>query len=242
LSSFLSSSLYEGEDNQPRLVPSSLKRSSDRLKTWVIFHEMAKAEFMNWWIETQIGGDETTQKKVQWDGKKQNKDLWSHFDQVAHYKTGEPRVICNSCGKTFYHPNFAKNGSRIGTSSLRRHLPTCGKQTKQGKQPNIQHIMQNAALRLPRSSQSFTDTQWQEQLIITITTLRLPFQIVEQPAFQNLIRLARLAPIDPEFPSRRTIQRRLQTITKDRQKDVLQKLPPQTKISISLDCWTPPFQ
>lgn len=38
------------------------------------------------------------------------------------------------------------------------------------------------------------------------------------------------------------MQRRLRNIVQDRQKDILQALPPHTKLSISLDCWTSPFQ
>lgn len=75
----------------------------------------------------------------------------------------------------------------------------------------------------------------------TITTLRLPFAIVEHPAFHDLIQLAQSAPSVPEPVSRKTIQRRLQMISHNRQKSILQSLPPQAKLSISLDCWTSPF-
>ena len=76
----------------------------------------------------------------------------------------------------------------------------------------------------------------------TITNLRLPFQIIESEQFQKLLRLTQLAPSIPTFPTGRTIQRRLRNIVQDRQKDILQALPPHTKLSISLDCWTSPFQ
>lgn len=76
----------------------------------------------------------------------------------------------------------------------------------------------------------------------TITTLRLPFAIVEHPTFQDLIQLAQSAPSAPEPISRKTIQRRLQKISHDQQKSMLQSLPPQAKLSISLDCWTSPFR
>lgn len=170
LSDVFSSSLYEGEDNQlslfsesqqtivshtdpalclnqPPFVPTSLKRSADRIKTWVIFEEMSKIEFLNWWFETQAGANESTQKQLQWDGRKQNTDLWSQFEQVAHYKTGEPRVMCKNCGKVLGHPSFGKPGTRNGTSTLRRHQNSCRREIKQGKQPKIQHLIQNTVNR-----------------------------------------------------------------------------------------------
>lgn len=38
------------------------------------------------------------------------------------------------------------------------------------------------------------------------------------------------------------MQRRLQNIVQDQQKDLLRMLPPYSKLSIGLDCWTSPFQ
>jgi hypothetical protein len=37
------------------------------------------------------------------------------------------------------------------------------------------------------------------------------------------------------------MQRRLQTIVKDQQKNILRMLPSYAKLSIGLDCWTSPF-
>lgn len=44
------------------------------------------------------------------------------------------------------------------------------------------------------------------------------------------------------MPSRVTLQRQIQTKAKDRRKEILRKLPKHAKLSISLDCWTSPFQ
>lgn len=71
---------------------------------------------------------------------------------------------------------------------------------------------------------------------------RLPFRFLENPQFQDVIRYAQLAPSIPSFPSARTIRRDLQCTIQDRQKDILQTLPPFAKLSIALDCWTSPFQ
>lgn len=66
--------------------------------------------------------------------------------------------------------------------------------------------------------------------------------MIEHPEFRMLLRLAQAAPSCPEFPSGRTITRRLQCIVKNTHQDLLQKLPPNAKLSIALDCWTSPFQ
>lgn len=66
--------------------------------------------------------------------------------------------------------------------------------------------------------------------------------MIEHPEFQKLLQLAQSAPSELAFPSRRTLQRQIQMKAQDQQKDILQKLPPKAKLSISLDCWTSPFQ
>jgi hypothetical protein len=73
--------------------------------------------------------------------------------------------------------------------------------------------------------------------------LRLPFQIIEHPELHALLRLAAQAsPSILDFPSARTIQRRLHETISDAQQALLSKLPPNAKLSIALDCWTSPFQ
>jgi hypothetical protein len=59
---------------------------------------------------------------------------------------------------------------------------------------------------------------------------------------QRLLKLAQTAPSTLEFPSARTISRRLHAIVIERQQSLLQTLPKDAKISIALDCWTSPFQ
>jgi hypothetical protein len=72
--------------------------------------------------------------------------------------------------------------------------------------------------------------------------LRLPFQIIEHPQFQRLLQLAQTAPSLLDFPSAKTIQRRLRDTVKEQQQNLLQKLPTGAKLSVALDCWTSPFQ
>lgn len=101
----------------PSSAPQSLQRGGPpKQKVWVIWTEMNKTEFIQWWMETQ---PYDTQKKMHWDAKRTS-DVWQDFDQVAHHTTGEPRVLCRNCGRTLPHPNVTQNG----TSALKRHLST----------------------------------------------------------------------------------------------------------------------
>lgn len=54
--------------------------------------------------------------------------------------------------------------------------------------------------------------------------------------------MARLAPITPTIPSAKPIRARLQGIVKERQRGLLTKLPPNAKLSVTLNCWTTPFR
>jgi hypothetical protein len=94
----------------------------------------------------------------------------------------------------------------------------------------------------PLVASSFTEEAWQQEIISTITTLRLPFQIIEHPQFQKLLRITQSAPSLPTFPCAKSIQRRMREIVKERQTHLLAKLPPKAKLSLALDCWTSPFQ
>lgn len=65
---------------------------------------------------------------------------------------------------------------------------------------------------------------------------------MEHPQFQKFIQVSRLVTPSPKFPSSRTVGRRLKSIVKERQQNLLQGLPVGAKLSIALDCWTSPFQ
>jgi hypothetical protein len=124
-------------------VPLTLQRVGlDRQKTYVLFMAETKKDFMDWWFQTQIGATEPVQKKIHWDGSRHHSEIWSHFEQVAHYITGEPKVMCKRCRKLLDHPNHTSNG----TNSIRRHWSrnTCQKTAQASKQPSIQRLMQHA--------------------------------------------------------------------------------------------------
>jgi hypothetical protein len=78
--------------------------------------------------------------------------------------------------------------------------------------------------------------------LTTFTSLNLPFHLIESPHFQNLLQLTQSAPSILSFPCGQTIQRWLEKATISQQRAILDTLPPTSKLSLSLDCWTSPFQ
>lgn len=54
--------------------------------------------------------------------------------------------------------------------------------------------------------------------------------------------MAQLTPSFPKIPSTYIIRRQLQELIKKRQQTLLQILLIDTKLSITLDCWTSPFR
>lgn len=98
----------------------------------------------------------------------------------------------------------------------------------------IKHQLSNAG--------RFTKEQLEQHLLETITSLRLPFQIVEHPPFQRLLDLVHSRSQALELPSAKTLRRRLRDAVVDEQESQLKDLPPDAKISLALDCWTSPFQ
>ena len=113
-------SVIDPEFTQPALVNSSLQRvGPDRRKQFVLYNAMnnaSKVKFIEWWRTTVRGGDQEAQRKVRWDAKHIS-DIWKGFDQVAHHITGEPMVMCRSCGILLSHPH----SKQTGTNSLKRH-------------------------------------------------------------------------------------------------------------------------
>lgn len=80
-----------------------------------------------------------------------------------------------------------------------------------------------------------------QKILNFITAARLPFRIVEHPAFQDLLQTTRLAESKLVIPSAHNIRRLLDDTVKGKQQNVLSRLPNGSKLSIALDCWTSPF-
>lgn len=80
-----------------------------------------------------------------------------------------------------------------------------------------------------------------QKILSFITAARLPFRIVEHPAFQDLLQTTRFAESKLDIPSAHNIRRLLDDTVKEKQQSVLSRLPNGSNLSIALDCWTSPF-
>lgn len=129
----------------PPPPPESLARvGQHRIKEYVLYSDMSKKEFIEWWLETDYG----RKQHIRWDGRHQSK-CWNHFDQVAQIKTGEPKVICKICLRTLIHPQM----SRQGTSTMNKH--TSGVNCRNiagsaGKQKGIKDAIRSAVSTAPK--------------------------------------------------------------------------------------------
>ncbi|KAJ5378279.1 uncharacterized protein N7496_005688, partial [Penicillium cataractarum] len=132
------------------------------------------------------------------------------LNRDADVDLGRPRVLCKACLTLLDHPQYKGNG----TSAMRK---------KRGShQTLISDSLQNHSIReLPNIDK--------EQLLKTITCLRLPFQTVENPVFQRLLNLVYSGPKVLELPSAKTLRRRLRDVVTVQQESQLRDLPNNAK-------------
>lgn len=151
-------------------APESLRRVGKHLqKHWILFNdnltdpdmESSRNSFVEWWLKTEFGEKEDLQKSIQWQSKQKTSDVWGCFDQVAHEKTGEPKVMCRRCQAVLVHPSHR----RAGTSPMKIHMKSiiCAKPSGSKKQ-GIDQLLQNMvclSLRArPSKLGSFTYTSY----------------------------------------------------------------------------------
>ena len=81
--------------------------------------------FMEWWQTTSYTVAMTQGKPKHhnpvWQLTSQTSEVWSNYQQVAHWMTGLPKVICISCQAVLDHPNQKDHG----TSSMSKHQESC---------------------------------------------------------------------------------------------------------------------
>ncbi|KAJ5853100.1 hypothetical protein N7534_005643 [Penicillium rubens] len=185
----------------PSSIPLCLTRvGPNRVKNYLLYDEMVHNE----WLETGYG----KKHNIPWDATHQS-TTWNDFHQVANISDGAPKVMCKRCGQILEHPNFVretKDGRkpRQGTSTMKTHLKTaaCVK-ASQGQKSDITRFLQK---NVP-DVEEFSQERWEQGLLTFIADTRLPFQLVEHPAFHKLIQQAQSAPLTPSIPSAKIYDR-----------------------------------
>ncbi|KAJ5267369.1 hypothetical protein N7478_010177 [Penicillium angulare] len=230
-------------DTTVRRPPTLRRVGPQGRKSWILYEPSLEREFLEWWEKTNYGQklQEDGQSLIKWSTESRHADVWKHFDQVAHIDTGHPRVLCQACLTLLDHPQHRKNG----TSAMSRHQKsnTCRRGKKRGShQTLLSDALRNHSASDAPDIDRLTTFELEEQLLRTITCLRLPFQTVENPVFQRLLNLLHSGPEKLEIPSAKTLRRRLRNAVTAQQDSQLQELPEDAKESLALDCWTSPFQ
>lgn len=100
----------------PPLLPTTVN------KQYVIWNKKKQDQFNAWWLNTSWGitvmAGDGAPFHPNWGTTKKSSNVWDHFHEVAHARSGEPKVSCQTCDKVFNHPN-TKN---TGTSTMGKHL------------------------------------------------------------------------------------------------------------------------
>lgn len=132
-------------------APDSLERVGKPLQQHYILYNSdstnpkmgeSRREFVEWWLKTEYGQKQDIQRSIRWDSNLKKSDVWSSFDQVAHAKTGEPKVMCKRCQNVIIHPAHR----RAGCSPMKTHLASavCIKpQTSKSKRQGIDQLLRD---------------------------------------------------------------------------------------------------
>ncbi|KAJ5300184.1 hypothetical protein N7508_007427 [Penicillium antarcticum] len=222
-------------------APLSLPRVGPPLQQyWVLYSSKPSREmdesrksFVTWWLNTEFGSKPDIQDSIRWDGKKTS-NIWDNFNQVAHEKTGKPKVMCTTCLCTLVHPRFR----RAGSSPMNAHIKA-GSCTRKPVQKIDQMLKQMPTF--PQNP-SFSQERLAKAILDFISTAHLPFRIIEHTQFKDLVEVIQQAPSKVNIPSARSMRRYLGSTVKSSQKEILRRLPDRSRLSIALDCWTSPFQ
>ncbi|KAH1602892.1 hypothetical protein KXX44_003473 [Aspergillus fumigatus] len=183
----------------------------DRRKNWVLYETANEDDFLSWWLQTEYGRqlNGSGRSKIRW-SVEHSAEVWKHFDQVAELSSGRPKVICRACSTLLDHPQHKSHGTSVMGKHQRSSACRKGKK-RASSQVLISDAIQRAYASPPSDAGKFTKAQLEEQLLKTITCLRLPFKIVEDPTFQDLLNLIHSGPRELEIPSAKTLRRRLQS-------------------------------
>lgn len=106
---------------------------------------------------------------------------------------------------------------------------------------------------LPKKSKTVTEKRWELELATMATTFGFPFEVINHPQFQSLLlvnaklflekaKLPFKISAAVEMPLNVTLEDHIRARAEGQQKDVLQKLPLNAKLSLSLNLWTSPWR
>ncbi|KAJ5350258.1 hypothetical protein N7541_007985 [Penicillium brevicompactum] len=244
-SPFTGSSSIGTLEDRPRDPPANLTRFAPDRRDWVLYDTAQNNEFLLWWLETDYGRRLTKNGRYdfRWSVESRSSKAWKHFDQVAELRSGRPKVICRFCFTPLNHPHHPHHKSH-GTSTMGKHLKSksCRRSVEKESVPAATPGPTQAALASFRPIGSrVTKTQLEEQLLRTITSAHLSFELMEKPTFRELLDLVYAGPQLLEIPSSKQLRQHMHDMVTTYQESQLQDLPGDSKVSIALCCWKSPL-
>ncbi|KAJ9481012.1 hypothetical protein VN97_g12500 [Penicillium thymicola] len=222
-SSFTGPSSIVTLEDRPRGPPAKLTRLAPDRRDWVLYDTAQENKFLSWWLETDYGQQLTKNGKYnfRWSVESRSSKVWKHFDQVAELESGRPKVVCRSCLTPLNHPHHPHHKSH-GTSTM--------------------GPIQAARANFPPIGSRLTKAQLKEQLLRTITSAKLSFEITEEPTFRELLDLVYAGPQALEIPSSKQLRQHMHDMVTTYEESQLQDLPGDSKVSIALCCWKSPLE
>ena len=231
------------ETLQDRTIDPSTKltRIAPDGREWVLYDTAQENDFLSWWLQTDYGQQLSTngRSKVRWSAGSRSSEVWKHFDQVAELRSGRPKVICRSCLASLNHPHHKFHGTSAMGKHLKSKICRRSKRKVSFSAVTLSPVQEARAVFSPKST--FTKAHLEEQLVRTITSANLSFNITEEPAFRELLNLVHAESHILEFPTSRILHQRMRDMTTTYQESQLQDLPRDCNVSIALCCWKNPI-
>jgi hypothetical protein len=106
-------------NRQDSIPPNLLVTSLDRRDRYAYFStdSISKKAFEEWWASSSWSTS-NPDSNIRWGSHSRSSNCWDHFQEIAAWPGGEPRVRCTHCNRQLTHPA----GRQIGTSTMTGHL------------------------------------------------------------------------------------------------------------------------
>jgi hypothetical protein len=121
----------------------------------------SRKSFVRWWLTAEFGSQPEIQNSIRWDGKTTS-NIWNNFNQVAHEKTGKPKVMCTTYLCTLVHPRYR----RAGSSPMSAHIKasSCTQKPTQRIDQLLKQMVCYSIISIFNISRANPYTQFQSQL------------------------------------------------------------------------------
>ncbi|KAJ5522371.1 hypothetical protein N7527_006486 [Penicillium freii] len=197
-------------EDRPRSPMAKLTRFAPDRRDW-------ENEFLSWWLETDYGQQLTNNGKYKFRWSVESRSL-----KVVELRSSRPKVVCRSYLTPLNHPYYLYHKS-YGTSTMGKHL----------KSNLCRRSVEKAACASFSPTRSrFTKAQLEDQLLRTITSVNLSFELTEEPIFRELLDLVYGGPQVLDIPLLKQLRQHMYDMVTTYEESQLD-----SKVSLALCCW-----